>query len=108
MEYITYEEFSKLDIRIGKVINAERIKGYKKIVKAKIDLGNEQRYLIVGGAEYYNPEDLVGKIIVVLANLQPRTIAGIESQGMLLAADVNGKPYWLTVDKEVPLGSKVK
>ncbi len=108
MEYITYEAFSKLDIRIGKVINAERIKGYKKIVKAKIDLGNEQRDLIVGGAEYYNPEDLVGKIVVVLANLQPRTIAGIESQGMLLAADVNGKPYWLTVDKDVPLGSKVK
>jgi tRNA-binding protein len=108
MEYITYEEFSKLDIRIGKVINVENIKGYKKIAKAKIDLGNEQRDLIVGGAEYYNPEDLVGKIIVVLANLQPKTIAGIESQGMILAADVNGKPYWLTVDKEVPLGSKVR
>jgi tRNA-binding protein len=105
---ITYEEFSKLDIRVAKIITAERIKGYKKIVKAKIDLGNEERELVVGGAEYYQPEDLIGKVVIILANLQPRKIAGIESEGMLLAADVDDKPIWLTIDGDAPLGSRIR
>ncbi len=105
---ITYEEFSKLDIRVAKIITVERIKGYKKIVKAKIDLGNEERELVVGGAEYYQPEDLIGKVVIILANLQPRKIAGIESEGMLLAADVDDKPIWLTIDGDAPLGSRIR
>lgn len=108
MEYISYEEFSKLDIRVAKIIYAERIAGYKKIVKARVDLGYEERELVVGGAEYYKPEDLIDKIVIILVNLKPRKIAGIESQGMLLAADVNDKPIWLTVDGDAPLGSKIK
>lgn len=105
---ITYEEFSKLDIRVAKIISAEKINGYKKIVKAKVDLGNEERELVVGGAEYYQPEELIGKVVIMLANLQPRKIAGIESQGMLLAADVDDKPIWLTIDGDAPLGSRIK
>ena len=106
--YITYEEFSKLDIRVARITSAERIKGYKKIVKARVDLGDEERELVVGGAEYYQPEELVNKRVIILANLQPRKIAGIESQGMLLAADLDGKPIWLTTDGDAPLGSKIR
>ena len=108
MEHITYEEFDRLDMRVGKIIHAERIKGYKKIMKAKVDLGYERRELVVGGAEYYEPKDMVGRIVIILANLKPRRIAGIESQGMLLAADVDGKPIWLTTAGDARLGSRVR
>jgi tRNA-binding protein len=106
---ISYEEFKRLDVRVGVIISAESIKGKNKIMKAIVDVGNEKRELIVGGAEYYRPEDMVGRKVVVLVNLEPRRIAGIVSQGMLLAADVDGKPYWLTVtdSDDVPAGSKI-
>jgi len=106
---IGYEEFKRLDVRIGIIISAESIKGKNKIMKAIVDVGDEKRELIVGGAEYYRPEDMVGRKVVVLVNLEPRKIAGIVSQGMLLAADVDGKPYWLTVTdpEDVPAGSKI-
>ena len=107
MGHITYEDFSKLDLRVGKVIKAERIKGLTKIVKALVDLGSEKRELIVGGAEYYEPEYFINKNVIVVANLEPKKIAGITSNGMLLAADVNGKPIWLTVADDAPAGSKV-
>ncbi len=108
MEQITYEEFSKLDMRVARIIHAERIAGYKKILRVKVDLGSEERDLVVGGAEYYKPEDLINKIVIVVANLKPRKIANIESRGMILAADVDGRPVWLSVDGSVPLGSKVR
>lgn len=107
MGYITYEDFSKLDLRVGKVIKVERIKGLTKVVKALVDLGSEKRELIVGGAEYYEPEYFINKNVIVVANLEPKKIAGITSNGMLLAADVNGKPIWLTVADDAPAGSKV-
>ena len=108
MSNITYDDFTKLDIRIAKIINTEKIPGKSKIIKGIIDLGEEKRGVIIGGAEYYQPEDLVGKIVVVIANLEPRKIAGFESNAMLLAADVNDKPFWLTVSEDVPLGTKIK
>ncbi len=104
---ITYDEFKRLDIRVGVVVSAESIKGKNKVMKALVDIGGEKRELIVGGAEYYKPEDMIGRRVIVLANLEPKRIAGITSYGMLLAADVNGKPYWLTVDGDAPAGSKV-
>jgi tRNA-binding protein len=104
---ITYEEFKRLDIRVGIIVSAESIKGKSKVMKAIVDIGNEKRELIVGGAEYYKPEDMIGRKVIVLANLEPKKIAGVVSHGMLLAADVNGKPYWLTVDDSVPIGSRV-
>ncbi len=107
MGYITYEDFSKLDLRVGKVIKVERIKGLTRVVKALVDLGSEKRELIVGGAEYYEPEYFINKNVIVVANLEPKKIAGITSNGMLLAADVNGKPIWLTVADDAPAGSKV-
>ncbi len=107
MEYITYNDFAKLDLRVGKVVKAERIKGFTKVVKALVDLGNEKRELIVGGAEFYEPEYFTNKAVIVVANLEPKKIAGMTSNGMLLAADVNGKPVWLTVAEGVPAGSRV-
>ena len=108
MPNITYDDFTKLDIRIAKILGTEKIPGKSKIIKGIIDLGEEKREVIIGGAEYYQPEDLVGKIVVVIANLEPRKIAGFESNAMLLAADVNDKPFWLTVSEDVPLGTKIK
>ena len=108
MPNITYDDFAKLDIRIAKILSTEKIPGKSKIIKGIIDLGEEKREVIIGGAEYYQPEDLVGKTVVVIANLEPRKIAGFESNAMLLAADVNDKPFWLTVSENVPLGTKIK
>ena len=107
MEYITYEEFGKLNLRVGRVVKAERIKGFKKVIKAMIDLGSEKRELVVGGAEYYEPEYFTGRTVIVVINMAPKQVAGIDSNGMLLAADVNGKPIWLTVADDAPLGSKI-
>lgn len=105
---ISYEDFTKLDLRVGKIVSVESIPGKSKIVKGVVDLGEEKRVLIIGGAEFYQPDDLVEKIVIVVANLEPKKLAGIESNAMLLAADVNDKPYWLTVAEDVPLGSKIK
>jgi len=105
---ITYDDFAKLDMRVAKVIGVEKIPGKSKIVKGVIDLGDEKRDVIIGGAEYYQPEELVGKTVIALVNLEPRTIGGIESGAMLLAADLNDKPFWLTVPDDVTLGTKIK
>ena len=71
-------------------------------------LANETRDVIIGGAEFYEPQDLVGKTVIVIANLETKKIAGVESNAMLLAADVDDKPFWLTVDSNVPSGTKIK
>jgi len=105
---ITYDDFAKLDIRIAKIISIEKIPSKTKIVKGIVDLGSEKRDLIIGGAEFYQPEDLIGKTVVAIVNLEAKKIAGIESNAMLLAADLNDKPFWLTVTDDVPLGTKIK
>ena len=105
---ITYDDFAKLDICIAKIISIEKIPGKTKIVKGTIDIGSEKRDLVIGGAEFYPPEDLIGKTVVAIVNLEAKKIAGIESNAMLLAADVNDKPFWLTVTDDVPLGTKIK
>ena len=108
MPNITYDDFAKLDLKIARIISTEKIPGKSRIIKGVIDLGDEKREVVIGGAEYYQPEELVGKTVVVIANLEPRKIAGFESNAMLLAADVNDKPFWLTVQEDVPLGTKIK
>ena len=105
---IDYDDFGKLDLRVEKILTVEKIPGKSRIVKGEIDLGEEKRNVIIGGAEFYETDDLVGKIVIVVTNLVPKKIAGIESNAMLLAADMNGKPFWLTVDDEVALGTKIK
>ena len=108
MAGVTYDDFSKLDLRVAQIIQVEKIPGKSKIVKGIIDLGEGKREVIIGGAEYYQPEELLNKKVIVIANLEPRKIAGIESNAMLLAADLNDKPFWLTVNEDVPLGTKIK
>ena len=108
MSHASYDDFTKLDIRVAKIISTEPIPGKTRIIKGIIDLGNETRTVIIGGAQYYKPEDLVGKIVIVIVNLEPKTMAGVESNAMLLAADVDDKPFWLTVPEKVPLGSPIK
>ena len=108
MKDINFEEFQKIDLRIGKITEAEKIEGTDKLLKLKVDLGKEKRQLVAGIAKFYQPEDLVGKEIVVVANLEPKILRGIESQGMLLAGDVKGKPVLLKPDQEVPPGTKIR
>ena len=112
MSEISIDEFAKVDLRVGIVKSAERIEG-TKLLKLIVDLGSETRQIISGIAEYYKPEELVGKRVIVVANLKPKKIRGFESQGMILAAgckedEAKGiKPRILTVDGEVPAGTKV-
>jgi len=105
---ISYDDFTKLELRVAKILKIEKIRGKTKIVKGEIDLGDETRDVIIGGAEFYEPDDLIGKTVIVVANLEPKKMAGVESNAMLLAADINDKPFWLTVDSEVPTGTMIK
>ncbi len=105
---VDINEFSKLDIRIGRIIKAERIKGSKKLMKLEVDIGGEVRQIVAGIAEVYEPEEVVGKLVPVLVNIKPAKLMGVESRGMVLAADVDGKPVLLHPDREVPPGSKVR
>jgi len=99
--------FRKLDIRIGKVVEAESVKGSKKLIKILVDIGSEKRQIVAGIAEYYKAKELIGKEIAVLTNLKPVTLMGIESNGMLLAAADDGNLSILSVDKQIAPGSKV-
>ncbi len=109
MPVVSYDDFAKLDIRVAKIIKTEPIEGKSRIIKGRIDLGNDdQRDVIIGGAQYYKPEDIVGRTVIVIANLEPKRMAGVESNAMLLAADVDDRPFWLTVLEDVPLGSPIK
>jgi len=105
---ITFDDFKKLDIRIGKIVSAEKVEGTDKLLKLEIDLGSEKRQLVAGVAEVYAPDQLIGREVPVLLNLEPRSIRGVESQGMILAADADGKPVLLHPEREVPPGSIVR
>jgi methionyl-tRNA synthetase len=105
---ITIQDFQRLEIKIAEVKSAEPVPNTSKLLKLTVDIGGEERTLVAGIAETYSPQDVIGRQIVVLTNLQPATIRGVPSQGMLLAAEVDGKAILLTPDKPVPVGSKVR
>jgi len=106
-ELINLEDFLKLDIRLGKVLEAERVEGSEKLLKLRLSLGGEVRTVVAGISKFYTPEELVGKKVLVLANLKPRKIFGIESQGMILALS-DGKTLSLLIpDRDVEEGAKV-
>lgn len=105
---ITFKDFDKLSLKIGKISAAERIPGMKKIFKVQVDIGERVATAVAGGAEFYEPTSFVGKKVVVLTNMEPKTIAGVKSEVMLLAADLQGKPIWVTVEEDVPAGTKVR
>lgn len=105
---ISYEQFGKLDLRIAEVRSAERVPGADKLLRLQVSLGAEERQIVAGIAQWYEPETLVGRKIVLLANLEPATIRGVESRGMLLAADVDERAFVLQPDADVPAGSRVR
>ena len=107
MENVSFEDFQKLELKIGRVEAAEPVLGADKLLKLTVDIGGEKRTLVAGVAEFYTVDEIIGKNIVVLVNLEPKTIRGITSQGMLLAADEEGKISLLTPDREVSSGTKV-
>lgn len=105
---ISMKDFERLDVRVARIVAAENIAGMKKIMKATIDVGDRKVNAIIGGAEYYKPEDLQGKLVAVIANMEARTVAGVRSECMLLAADDHGKPIWLTLPEGIPPGTKIR
>lgn len=108
MGNITFEDFMSLDIRIGEIKEAERIKGSDKLLRLLVNIGEETRQIVAGVAETYEPDGLVGTQIVILANLEPAKLFGVESQGMLLAADVDGSAVLLRPEDTIKPGSRVR
>ena len=109
MADVAYNDFAKLDIRVARIVSAQPIEGKSRILKGRIDLGGgDERDVIIGGAQYFEPGEIVGMNAVAVVNLEPKKMAGVESNAMLLAADVDGRPFWLTVSGDVPPGSRVR
>ncbi len=98
----------KIELRVAKVLAAERVPKSKKLLKLRVSLGTEERTVLAGIAEHYAPADLVGKKVVVVANLQPAKLMGIESQGMVLAGEGGQGLGVVMPDRDLPPGSKVK
>ena len=106
---ISIDDFMKVDLRTAKVLTAEKVQNSRKLVKLTIDVGTEQRTLVAGIADAYEPEQLVGRTIVMVFNLKPAKLMGIESNGMVLAASPDGgKPVLLGFDQEMPPGVRVR
>ncbi len=107
---MTIDQFQQIELRVATVIAAERIEGADRILKLQIELGTEQRQLVAGIAKFYSPDELVGKQIVVVANLEPAVIRGVESKGMLLAASSEDGTQLaiVTPQKPIPNGGRVK
>ena len=105
---ITYDDFMKVELRVATVKAAEEIPKSSKLVKLTVDLGDEQRTIVAGIRKSYAPDQLVGRQVVIVANLQPAKLMGVESQGMVLAASQNGDAVLLHPEHEVPAGTRVK
>jgi len=114
---MNFDDFKKIELKVAEILSAERVTGSEKLVKLEVSLGNDpltsgeqvKRQIVAGIGLAYAPESLIGKKIVIVANLEPRMLMGLESQGMLLAAtDPEGLPVLLSLDKDVPLGSGIR
>lgn len=112
---VSYDDFARLDLRVARIVSVEPIPGKTRIVRGRADLGGgDVRDVVIGGAEHYAAGDLAGRSVVVVANLEPRRLAGVESRAMLLAADVDGVPHWLAASppgdgvEPAPPGSPVR
>lgn len=105
---ISIEDFAKLDLRVGKITKVEDHPNAEKLYVLEVDLGDEKRTLVAGIKKWYKKGELLGKYVIVLTNLEPKKIRGIESQGMLLAADDGENVAILTIDKEVKLGARIR
>ena len=108
--HITIDDFAKVELRVAQVLVAERIPKADKLLRLEVDLGYEKRQILAGIAQYYEPEKLIGRKIVIVANLAPRKMRGLESNGMLLAASLppDGAPVLASFLEDVPLGARLK
>jgi methionyl-tRNA synthetase len=105
---IVYDDFAKMDLRVGKIIHAEKVEKADKLLKLEVDLGFEKRTVVSGIAMHFKPEEIIGKQVVVVANLTPRKMRGIESKGMILMAeDANGKLHFINPEEVINPGSRV-
>lgn len=107
-EIITIDEFAKIDLRVAKVLEAEKVEGADKLLKFKLEMGDEVRQVVSGIAKYYQPQDMIGKYVILVANLKPVKLRGIESQGMILAASDDSDLALVTIDKIMKSGGKVR
>jgi methionyl-tRNA synthetase len=106
---ITYDDFAKIELRTANVLAAERVEGSDKLLRLQVALGGEERQIVAGIGKKYEPDALLGKTIIIVANLEPRKLMGLESQGMLLAASNNDEgPVLLTVMEDIASGSGIK
>ena len=108
-EQIKFKDWQKLDIRIGKILKVEDIEGADKLYKLEVDIGTEKRILAAGIKQYYSKEELEGRLCVVFVNLEPKTLRGIESKGMILAAvnEDESKVILIEPEKSIEVGSKI-
>ena len=109
--FITIDDFAKVEMRVGQVLTAERVPKSDKLLRFTVELGEAQpRQILAGIAEYYEPEKLIGRKVVVVSNLKPRKLRGFESQGMVLAASFGeeGRPVLATFTEDVPNGARLK
>jgi len=107
-ELITIDDFAKVDLRVAKVITCEKVEGADKLLKLGLEVGKEKRTVVSGIAKYYSPDDLIGKSVVLVANLKPAKLRGIESQGMILAASEGEKLFIVSPSGEIESGSEVR
>jgi methionyl-tRNA synthetase len=105
---IGIEEFTRVDMRVGQVLEAERVEGSRKLIKMRVDLGSEVRQVVAGIAGAYEPADLLNRKIIVVANLKPAKLMGIVSDGMVLAATAGERPVLATFAEDVPNGARLK
>jgi methionyl-tRNA synthetase len=107
---LSIDDFVKWDLRVGEVCKAEKVKGASKLLRLEVDIGSEVRQVLAGIAEHYAPEALVGRKIVIVANLEPRKMRGLESNGMVLAASVGkeDRPVLVTLSDDVPNGARLR
>ena len=102
------DDFKKVELKIANVISAERVEGSEKLLKLEVNLGEEKRQIIAGIGKVYEPETLIGKQIVIVANLESRSLMGLESQGMVLAANAESGPVLLVPDREIVPGTEIR
>jgi methionyl-tRNA synthetase len=106
---ISIEDFAKVELRVGQVKVAEKVKGADKLLRLEVDLGTEVRQVVAGIAEAYAPETLIGRKVVIVVNLAPRKLRGLESNGMIVAASPEGgKPILASFLEDVPVGTRLK
>src|SRR5262245_53283011 len=105
---IGIEDFARVELRVAQVLEAEKVEGSRKLVKLRVDLGTETRQVVAGIADSYDPPMLVGRKVVIVANLKPARLMGVESNGMVVAASAGGKAVLATFTEEVPNGTLLK